>query len=92
MGDNHKRRSALRGEIYGKPLSPREREVLELRAQGLTLKAVGRKLNLAKGTICTIQNSAFQKLGARWIQQAIRLLTTGELGPGPGEDSKLDRI
>ncbi|MEI2703147.1 MAG: helix-turn-helix transcriptional regulator [Baekduia sp.] len=49
----------------GTPLSPREREVLELAARGLTADGVAVELILSVETVRTHTRNAIKKLGAR---------------------------
>ncbi|MBK7720391.1 MAG: response regulator transcription factor [Simplicispira sp.] len=53
-------------------LSPREREVLGLIAQGLTNKEIGRALELSPRTVETHRANLFAKLGAESLAQLIR--------------------
>jgi DNA-binding NarL/FixJ family response regulator len=46
-------------------LSPREREVAQLVARGLSNKEVARELGLSDGTVKIHVHSIFQKLGAK---------------------------
>ncbi len=69
-------RSAL--ERLPEPLSRREREVLQLLAQGLTNREIGARLYLAEGTVKNYVTSILQKLGVRDRTQAA--LRATELG------------
>ena len=61
-------------------LSPREREVLELMAQGLTAEKVGDKLVVSVETVRTHTRNAIRKSGARNRVHAItRSLVNGEI-------------
>jgi DNA-binding NarL/FixJ family response regulator len=51
-------------EEWCRVLSPREREVAALIAQGLSNKDVARKLGVSSGTVKIHVHSIFQKLGA----------------------------
>ena len=53
------------------PLTPREREVLRLVAQGLSSKAIGRQLFLAPSTVNYHLTSVFNKLGVDTRAQAV---------------------
>jgi DNA-binding CsgD family transcriptional regulator len=53
------------------PLSEREREVLRLVAEGLSSKAIGRRLFLAPSTVNNHLASIFRKLGADTRAQAV---------------------
>lgn len=61
-------------------LSPREREVLALMAQGLTAEAIGNKLGVSVETVRTHTRNAIRKTGARNRVHAItRSLVNGEI-------------
>ena len=61
-------------------LSPREREVLGLMAQGLTAEAVGQRLGVSVETVRTHTRNAIRKTGARNRVHAItRSLMNGEI-------------
>jgi two-component system, NarL family, nitrate/nitrite response regulator NarL len=72
----------LAGQVRGyengnnRHLSPREREVLGLMADGLSNGAIGGRLNLSEGTVKTYVRRAYEKLGvssrAAAIAHAIR--------------------
>lgn len=53
------------------PLSPREREVMKLAAQGLVLQDIGAKLFLSYGTVRNYMSEAIGKLGANTRIEAI---------------------
>jgi len=53
------------------PLSPREREVMKLAAQGLTLQDIGGQLFLSYGTVRNYMSEAIGKLGANTRIEAI---------------------
>jgi len=55
------------------PLTPREREVLALSADGASVEAVARSLHLSAGTVRNHLSIAIQKLGARNRIEAARL-------------------
>jgi DNA-binding NarL/FixJ family response regulator len=64
----------------GSPLSPREREVLELAGSGLSTKAVARKLGISPNTVKFHLQAAFDKLGAASRAEAIMAaIRRGEL-------------
>jgi len=65
---------ALQAVAGGTRLSPRETEVAELAAQGLTDKEIARHLNLTFSTVRTHLDNAFAKLGARNRAQLASLL------------------
>ena len=61
-------------------LSPRERDVVSLAAQGLTSVAVAEALSLSRATVETHFRNAVRRLGARNRAHAIALaLTRGEI-------------
>jgi len=60
------------------PLSEREREVLQLLAQGLSNREIAARLSLAEGTVKNYVTNVLQKLGARDRTQAA--LRARELG------------
>ncbi|WP_422659283.1 response regulator [Paenibacillus sp. EC2-1] len=53
------------------PLSPREREVMKLAAQGLVLQDIGAQLFLSYGTVRNYMSDAIGKLGANTRIEAI---------------------
>ncbi|MGH2517569.1 MAG: LuxR C-terminal-related transcriptional regulator, partial [Ktedonobacterales bacterium] len=57
------------------PLSPRQKDVLRLVAQGLTNKAIGRHLFLSASTVNYHLTSAFNNLGAGTRAQAVAVAT-----------------
>ncbi|MBI2860747.1 MAG: response regulator transcription factor [Chloroflexi bacterium] len=57
-------------ELSG-PLSPREREVIQLAAKGLRNKAIAEKLNISNRTVEGHFNSIFNKLGASSRLEAV---------------------
>ena len=60
------------------PLSEREREILELLAQGLSNREIGARLSLAEGTVKNYVTAILQKLGVRdRTQAAIRAKELG---------------
>lgn len=60
-------------EIGDNPLSPRERTVLRLTADGDAPGAIGRRLHLAEGTVRNHITRAIGKLGARNAMDAVRI-------------------
>lgn len=66
-------------------LSPREREVLTLIAEGMTAEAVGERLGVSVETVRTHTRNAIRKLGARNRMHAVALaLVSGEIEFQPG--------
>ncbi|MCM3785670.1 response regulator transcription factor [Neobacillus mesonae] len=55
------------------PLSPREREVMKLAAQGLVLQDIGAQLFLSYGTVRNYMSEAIGKLGANTRIEAIEI-------------------
>ncbi|WP_028594430.1 response regulator transcription factor [Paenibacillus assamensis] len=55
------------------PLSPREKDVLKLAAQGLTLQEIGAQLFLSYGTVRNYMSEATGKLGANTRIEAIEM-------------------
>jgi DNA-binding CsgD family transcriptional regulator len=53
------------------PLTKRERDVLQLVAQGLSSKAIGRKLFISERTVAQHLTAIFNKLGASRRAQAV---------------------
>ena len=58
-------------------LSPREREVVERMAKGLTNKEIGRELGISPRTVEIHRTNALSKLAARHSAEAIRLCLEG---------------
>jgi two-component system, NarL family, response regulator DevR len=63
---------AERSSLAG--LSPREREVLALLSEGLTGRAIARRLFLSPETVRTHVRNATTKLGAKTRVQAVAML------------------
>jgi two-component system, NarL family, nitrate/nitrite response regulator NarL len=55
----------------GRRLSPREREIIGLMADGLSNGAIGGRLNLSEGTVKTYARRAYEKLGVSTRAAAI---------------------
>ncbi|OPA74087.1 DNA-binding response regulator [Paenibacillus selenitireducens] len=55
------------------PLSPRERDVMKLASQGLTLQEIGAQLFLSYGTVRNYMSEAISKLGANTRIEAIEI-------------------
>lgn len=58
---------------FSKPLGTRERQVLQLVAEGLPTDEIGGRLFLARDTVKAHLYHAFRKLGARTRAQAVYL-------------------
>ncbi|GIO68191.1 response regulator transcription factor [Paenibacillus cookii] len=58
------------------PLSPREREVMKLAAQGLVLQDIGAQLFLSYGTVRNYMSEAIGKLGANTRIEAIDIASS----------------
>ncbi|MEZ4517630.1 MAG: response regulator transcription factor [Chloroflexota bacterium] len=58
-------------ELPAEDLTPREKEVLELVAQGLTNKAIGLRLSISEHTVKFHLNSVLGKLGAQSRTDAV---------------------
>lgn len=64
------------------PLSPRELEVIELAAQGLSNYQIARRLDIAEGTVKCHMHSIFDKLEARCRVEAVnRAIELGLISP-----------
>lgn len=61
----------IRSDRAGEELTPREREVLGLLAQGLSNRALGRRLGISENTARFHVNSILAKLGARSRTDAV---------------------
>jgi len=69
--------------LAGKPLSPREREVLTLTAEGREMDEIGAFLFLALNTVRTHRLNIYRKLGARNAAHAVHLAyQRGDLAAG----------
>lgn len=65
-------------DIPAEPLTPRQREVLSLIAQGLTNKEIAKQLYLSEGTVKNIVSEIYARLNVRDRVQAI-LKSLGEI-------------
>ena len=76
------RRAEPEGADPPPPLTPREREILELLAQGLTARQVAERLVLSPATVRTHVQNAVTRLEASTRVQAIAIaITRGEISP-----------
>src|SRR4051794_19052472 len=70
-------------------LSPREREIMHLMAEGLTADAIANQLNVSVETVRTHVRNVIRKLQARNRVHAIALaLERGEIALGDNDDSR----
>jgi FixJ family two-component response regulator len=67
-------RSFARTEDEDFRLTPREREVLAAAAEGLRNREIGRKLQISHRTVEVHRASAFKKIGAKNISEAVHSL------------------
>lgn len=65
--------SALLGQWEGRPLTPTEREILALMADGFTAAEIARARHNSRSTIKTHRQHMFQKLQARNAPHAVAL-------------------
>lgn len=73
--------------VTGQPLSPREREVAEAVARGLTDKEIARELGLSPASVRTYLNRLFEKTGAQRRAGLARWLEAQRAGAGSGPSS-----
>jgi DNA-binding NarL/FixJ family response regulator len=64
-------RQARQGAEVGGALTPREREVLDLLAEGLTMRQIGRRLGISARTVETHVAKIYRKLSVRSRVQAV---------------------
>lgn len=64
-------------------LTPREREVMELLAQGKSLSGVAHELIIAEGTAKAHTRHIYEKLGINTRQELLDLLMTGAVARSP---------
>ena len=62
-------------------ITPRELEILDLIAQGLSNREIGEKLFVSENTVKTHASRLFDKLGARRRTQAVQIGKTARLIP-----------
>lgn len=60
--------------VAGAPLWPQQREVLRLRALGLDVRAVARRMRLSEHTVRHYYAAAYRQLGASCLADALRAL------------------
>lgn len=68
-------------------LSPTERQLLELVAEGLTNREIGQRSGLAAQTVKNYLSAAFRKLGVSRRAEAVAKLTRGSVAGGVGDDA-----
>lgn len=61
------------GKLESLGITPRELEILELIAQGLSNKEIGERLFVSENTVKTHSSRVFDKLGAKRRTQAVQL-------------------
>ena len=64
-------RQAREGSEVGSVLTPRERQILELLADGLTMQQIGRRLGISARTVETHVAKLYRKLSVRTRVQAV---------------------
>ena len=72
---------------FGEALSLREREVLALRAEGMTLRQVGEKLFIEARTVAYHCGNIHIKLGVHHLTEALRKLHEIEQAAGARENA-----
>ena len=75
----------------GEALSAREREVLALRAEGLTLRECGEKLFIEPRTVAFHCGSIYRKLGVHSLLQALQKIHEMEGEAGRGKPVRCNR-
>jgi DNA-binding NarL/FixJ family response regulator len=78
---------ALRSELDGQEPSSREREVLELVAEGLSNVAIAARLCVSESTVKSHLSSAFSKLGVHTREEAAALVREWHRHSSPIEPS-----
>jgi DNA-binding CsgD family transcriptional regulator len=74
-----KSEAVYQSEVNYKPLTKREREVLDLLAQGHSIKEVAYTLQISKYTVITHQRSLYLKTGARNLSQLVLYAANNKL-------------
>jgi two-component system, NarL family, response regulator DesR len=72
----------MRDRLEPPALSPREREVLALAADGATTAEIARRLTISLGTVKRHLSSCFAKLGVENRSEALALLLDADRDPG----------
>jgi LuxR family transcriptional regulator, maltose regulon positive regulatory protein len=75
--DSLRRPSGAAGQRHPQALSPREAQMAELLAQGLSNKLIGRELGLSEGTVKFHLRNLYAKLGAHNRDEVLRTLASG---------------
>jgi two-component system, NarL family, response regulator DesR len=75
----------MRDRLEPPALSPREREVLALAADGATTAEIARRLTITLGTVKRHLSSCFAKLGVENRSEALALLLDADRDPGGHE-------
>jgi LuxR family transcriptional regulator, maltose regulon positive regulatory protein len=75
--DSLRRPSGAAGQRHPQALSPREAQMAELLAQGLSNKLIGRELGLSEGTVKFHLRNLYAKLGAHNRDEVLRALASG---------------
>jgi DNA-binding NarL/FixJ family response regulator len=65
-------RTAAAQAVASDPLTPRQREILKLIAEGLTTKAIARKLDISAKTVDTHRVQLMERLGIHEIAGLVR--------------------
>ncbi|HTW28952.1 MAG TPA: response regulator FixJ [Acetobacteraceae bacterium] len=88
VAESHRRqdRDAAAGRARKRlaALTPREREVLDLLAAGLSTKAIGQRLGASPRTIEVHRARVFEKLDAESLPDLVRLVLTADPGAAGG--------
>ncbi len=69
-------RQTREGAVVGGALTPREREILDLLAEGFTMRQIGRRLGISTRTIETHVAKIYRKLSVRSRVQAVSRAAT----------------
>ena len=80
------KRSSSPEPPQGPPVTRRELEILQLVAEGLSNKEIGRRLSITEGTVKNHVHNALEKLGMENRIQAAAYIVRQGLGRRPDED------
>lgn len=86
--DAQRRAIGGRAKVLLDLLTPREREVLELVAEGLTSEQIAGRLGIATRTVNVHRGALLDKMQARSTIDLLRLLSAAGFEPGPAARSK----